>query len=111
MGLSKRLWFRVVNDILHDLSAGVSPGAVLALWLVRAGAEKTLPPDVFSTTMRTWSWILLLVVTGSVRLNYRNLSVSPEALRSKGRAALVKHAVFVSLFVASAVVAFTILQP
>ena len=86
---------------------------------MRAGAEKTLPPEVFSTTMRTWSWILLilfaalvvLVVTGSVRLNYRNLSVSPEALRSKGRAALVKHAVFVSLFVASAVVAFTILQP
>lgn len=119
MGLSNRLWFRVVNDLLHDVAAGVSPGAVLALWLVRAGAKETLPPDMFATTMRTWSWILLIlfvglvvsVVTGSVRLNYRNLNVSADAVQAKGRAALAKHAVFTVLFVGSAVAAFSILQP
>jgi putative copper export protein len=119
MGLSNRLWFRVVNDLLHDVAAGVSPGAVLALWLVRAGAKEALPSEMFATTMRTWSWILLIlfaalvvsVVTGSVRLNYRTLGVSPDALEAKGRAALAKHAVFAVVFVASAVAAFSILQP
>src|SRR5450759_921918 len=118
MGLSNRLWFRVVNDILHDLSAGASPGAVLALWLVSSGARKTLPADVYTTTMATWSWILLilflalvvLVVTGSIRLNYRTLGVSEDALPAKGRAAMAKHAVFVLVFIASASVAIMLLQ-
>jgi hypothetical protein len=118
MGFSNRLWFRVVNDILHDLSAGVSPGAVLALWLVSSGARRTLPADMYRTTTAGWSWILLvlflalvvLVVTGSMRLNYRTLGVSEDALPAKGRAAMAKHAVFVLVFIVSAGVAIGLLQ-
>ena len=119
MKLSDRLSFRVVNDLLHDVTAGVFPGAVLALWLVRKGAAATLSPDAVATMVRSWSWIVLLlfvvivvfVVTGSMRVSYRTRNISAEALQAQGRSAMIKHAVFVLVFVYATVVAFTVIQP
>lgn len=119
MSLSKNVWFRGVNDSLHVLSAGLVPGAALAASMARRSAQATLDPVVFSGLVQSWTWILLvvlialvvLVATGAVRLSYRTLNVVPEALPAKGRAALVKHAVFFALFVYSTVVAFMVVQP
>ena len=119
MKLSDRLSFRVVNDLVHDVTAGVFPGAVLALWLVRRGASAVLGPDALSTMIRGWSWIVLalfivvvvFVVTGSIRVGYRVRNISPEALQAQGRSAMIKHAVFVLVFVCATVVAFSVIQP
>ena len=119
MPLSNRVWFRVVNDFLHDMAAGLGPGAVLALRIVSDHARATLAPEVFADLVRSWSWVVLvlflalvvLLITGAVRLNYRTLGVRDDALAAKGRMALIKHAAFVLLFVAAVVEAFILLNP
>jgi len=119
MTLSKMPWFRVAVDALHSLAAGVGTGAVLSLWLVRGGARTVLDPLAFAGLTRSWTWILLilllslvvLVVTGAIRLGHLTAGVEPEAVNAKVRAALVKHLLFMSIFIGSAVAAFTLLQP
>jgi len=118
VALSERLWFRVINDSLHDLSAGAGPGAVIGVWLARNGARATLDPAGFASLGRTWTPLLfvlflalaILVVTGAVRLSYRTLGTAPDALAGKGRTALIKHALFVAVFIASTAVAFSLIQ-
>jgi putative copper export protein len=118
MAISEQLWFRVINDSLHDLAAGVGPGAVIGLWLVRDGARATLEPPVFAGLTQTWASILIvlflaltvLVLTGALRLTYRTIGVKPEALASRGRAALIKHALFVSIFIVATAAVFSMLQ-
>ena len=119
MGVTDRLSFRIANDLVHDVTAGVVPGTVLALWLVRAGAKGTIAPAELSTLVSSWSWIVLLifvavvifVVTGSIRISYRTRNIRPEALKAQGRSALIKHAVFVLVFVYATVVGFMVIQP
>lgn len=119
MGLTDRSSFRLVNDLVHDVTAGIVPGAVLSLWLVRNGAKASLGPAVLSTLVGSWSWIVLVVfvamvvfiVTGSVRLAYRSHHVSLHAIKAQGRSALIKHAVFVVLFVFATLMAFIVIQP
>jgi putative copper export protein len=119
MALSDRLSFRVINDLVHDITAGVFPGAVLALWLVRNGARATLAPEAVSSLAQSWSWIVLVlfvalvlfVVTGSIRVSYRLHNIRTEETAAQGRSALIKHVVFILVFVYAAVVAFSVIQP
>ena len=119
MGLSDRLTFRVVNDLVHDLTAGIVPGAVLGLWFVRNGAKATLSPVDFASLVSGWSWIVamifaalaIFVITGSIRISYRVRNIKDSALAAQGRAALIKHAAFVIVFVYSAAMAFALIQP
>ena len=119
MGLTQRLWFRILNDLVHDVTAGVVPGAVLALWLVRNGAKTTLNPTDLSALAQSWTWIILavfvalavFVVTGSIRISYRTRNLRADALQSQGRAVLIKHAVFILLFLYATVMAFVLIQP
>ena len=118
MRLSTMLWFRVANDLLHDLTAGVVPGVVLALWMVRNGAKTALAPEATATLITSWSWIVfviflaivVLVVTGAVRISYRTRNIREDAMHAQGLSAMIKHAVFVAVFVYATVVAFGILQ-
>jgi hypothetical protein len=119
MAISDKLTFRVVNDLLHDLTAGVVPGAVLALWMVRNGAKAVVTPVELASMVESWSWIVgllfaavvVFVVTGSVRISYRTRNLSEAGLQAQGRSALVKHAFFIAVFVYAAVVAFSVIQP
>jgi hypothetical protein len=119
MGITQRLWFRVLNDLVHDVTAGVVPGAVLALWLVRTGAKATLNASDLSALAQSWTWIVPLIfgalvifaVTGSIRLGYRTRNLRPDALQAQGRAALIKHGVFILLFLYATVMAFVVIQP
>lgn len=114
MGLTRMVWFRVVNDILHDVAAGLVPGTALALWLVRGGATSVVDPSTLATLARGWTWFVLvlfvalavLVATGGVRVVYWSSTIKPEDQTSRGRSALVKHALFVALVVYAAVVGF-----
>lgn len=119
MALSDHISLRVVNDMVHDLSAGLVPSQALALWLVRQNAQTALQPDAFATLVHGWTWIVLvifialvlLIVTGSIRLNYRLGNIREDATARQGRAALIKHAVMVTVFVGGVVLAFMAIQP
>ena len=117
MGLTHRLWFRIVNDVVHDLAAGAWPGAVMALWIARSVARGSVPSDVYAVVQRAWSGIPLimivalavLVATGGVRLYYRGFGLPGELLKARGRAALIKHAVFTTVFLVATVIGFAML--
>jgi hypothetical protein len=119
MGGRAGLWVRALNDSVHVLSSGVTPSAALTVWLIRQGALSVLAPGVFPELVRTWPVLLaipffalvLLLATGFVRLGYRTVDCVPEALVAKARAATVKHVVFVTLYVISAVALFVLIQP
>lgn len=112
--LSQR-WFRIVIEVLHDLAAGAWPGAVLAFWLARDRVIG-LDPEALDATVSAWSsvfWImgvsaLLLLVTGLVRASYR-IGTPSAVLEARTRTPLIKHAVFVSVFVYATVVAIRLL--
>jgi putative copper export protein len=103
------------NDIVHDLSAGLWPGAAAALWLIRSRTDH-LPGGVLSASLPAWPSVFLimlvalaaLVVTGAVRLNYRSSALTAGTQRT--RTVLVKHTVFTLVFIASTVVAFRSIQ-
>jgi putative copper export protein len=118
MGAAVKTWSRAINDILHDLAAGVWPGAVFALWMVRRTATSALGSQAMSSALaRSWTWILAVmlaalvvqVATGGARLFYWKAPVDPSQVRKKGRVAGAKHAVFVLIFVIAAVEAFALL--
>jgi hypothetical protein len=119
MALSDHISLRVLNDIVHDLSAGVVPAQALALWLVRQGATPALAPDALAALVRGWSWIVavivvamvLLVITGSIRLSYRTRNLRGDAVATQSRAALIKHGVMVALFLGGVVLAIMAIQP
>jgi len=112
-------WLRAVNDLIHDVMAGLVPGAVLSLWLVRGAAQTSLDPVAFGTLVRGWSWIVfvilgalaMLALTGAIRTGHRSVSVSPRAKASQFRAVLTKHAVLVTVFATSIAAAFVAIRP
>ncbi len=116
--MSRWLWFRTVVDFVHVISAGVGPGAVLALWLVRNGAVGTLSASALLDLQRSWTWVLLilfaalvlLIATGAIRLGYWDRMIRPESRSARARGALIKHALFVALFVYASVMAVAILN-
>jgi putative copper export protein len=97
-------WLRIANDIVHDLSAGLWPGAAVAVWLVRRGAEAGLTSATVNVSPIAYGAVFpvmvaalaALVVTGLVRLGYRGVRGSPKTLV---RTVLIKHAAFSSVFI------------
>ena len=113
-----KTWLKAINDIVHDLAAGVLPGAVLALWVVRGHLASVVGAQAASDMARSWTWILTImlaalvvqVATGGARLLYWKAPLAPEKVQAKARIAGAKHAVFVLVFVGAAVAAFMLLQ-
>jgi hypothetical protein len=115
---ARPLWVRTLIDSLHALSAGATPGAAAALWVVRSGAQPVLDPAVFPNVVDTWTpvlWVpvisvVLLVITGLVRLPHRTTHVEPEARRPRARATLIKHASFVAILIGSSAFMISLMQ-
>jgi hypothetical protein len=111
------VWTRAAVDSLHVLSAGATPSAAVVLWMVRTGAQAKLDAAAFGTLAGTWGAVLVvpfvalvvLLATGFVRLGYRTVNCVPEAISEKSRSAVVKHVVFVTLYVASVVALFLLI--
>jgi putative copper export protein len=112
------LYVRATNDIVHDLAAGLWPGAVLALAVMRGGLAGTARPDRLPVVLEAWYgvfWLAALAVaalvfTGAVRLRYRTMGIEPSSLPGRGRAATYKHVVFVSVFVLALAAAVVMLR-
>jgi hypothetical protein len=115
---ARPLWLRTLIDSLHALSAGATPGAAAALWVVHTGALAVVDPTVFPNVVDTWTPVLwvpvisvaLLVITGLIRLPHRTAHVQPEARRPRGRATLIKHAFFVATLLGSTAFMISLMQ-
>ncbi len=116
---ARQLWLRTLIDALHSLAAGLVPGAAAALWLVRTNAQAALDPVALANLVRTWTPVLLvplcaivlLVVTGLMRLSHHTVDVPSKAMGPKSRAALAEHAVFVLLLASATTLIFSLIQP
>jgi hypothetical protein len=119
MRITDSLAFRAVNDLVHDLMAGLVPGAVLSLWLVRSAAEVSLDPQALATLVRGWSWLVLVMfgalavlgVTGVIRTGYRGRNIREHAMGVQSRSSAIKHVVFVTVFVTATVTGFMVIAP
>lgn len=94
---------RMFNDFVHDISAGLFPGAVAAVWALKT-AIATVDPGRAGLVRQAVGgvWFILagalacLVVTGIFRLGYWRLNVREGFLETKGRTAVIKHMAFVA---------------
>ena len=108
---------RTANAVVHDLAAGLWPGAVLALWIAHAGAADFAPAGTTAPIRVAWSGIYAIlflelaiqVVTGLIRLRHRGLGVSTEALAAKNSVAQAKHVAFAAVLLAATVGAVVLL--
>jgi putative copper export protein len=114
---TERPTVRIVNDFFHDVAAGLWPGAVLALWSVHQNITRTTPAALVSArgAIASAIWVLflaviILVVTGTLRISYWDAPIRPESRSAKQRMILIKHAAFVTLLVASSLFAWLTLR-
>jgi len=116
METAKNPYFRSIVEFIHDIAAGVFPGAVWFAWMLRRSMETSSPDAVGELARASMSlWVILLVAlfaiaaTGAMRLVYWKLNVREGALDSKKRLILIKHTLFVALMLVSVWVMTTLL--
>ena len=117
MHLTSRPSVRIVNDFLHDVASALWPGTVLAVWTLRTVLlSAPMSPLALHSRMLLATWVLgvsllVLTVTGTVRLNYYELNLRSGALAAKHRMVLIKHAAFAALLVLSTAWFWYLLPP
>lgn len=99
---------RIANDLLHDLAAGVFPGAVGGAWLVRGVLEAMDPGKGAVVTLASgplWGvcfvGLAVSISTGLLRLRYWRLNVRSGFFESKKQMAATKHILFVFVLLLS----------
>ena len=98
-------YVRVTNNFLHDMATGTW-AACLAVLLVLSGRLAGMPAEAASAlgdAMVLVLWILVgalvvVTVTGAVRLAYWRAQTAPVELAAKRRALVVKHVVFLVVY-------------
>lgn len=116
MAIASNVYARTAIDFVHDVSAGLFPGAVLSAWLIRGRFVSASPDSLEALAKASTSlWIVLfvalaaIIVTGAIRLSYWKLNVRSGFMEAKVRMAQIKHAAFVLVTIASIVVMFSLL--
>jgi len=95
--------WRIANDYVHDMCAGLFPGAVAATWIVKGAmdaAEQGGGAAVRAASGGVWFVLVgalsLLALTGTLRLRYWRLNVREGFIPTKARMAAIKHFAFVA---------------
>jgi putative copper export protein len=96
---------RITNDFLHDLATGTWFGAIIILIVMsqRLGDLPPLAADALTDSARVVVWLaitalLVIGVTGGLRLRYWRKDTAPDDVATKRRALWVKHAVFAVVY-------------
>lgn len=95
-------YVRVIVEFVHDIAAGVFPGAVWFAWMIRDRMEVAAPealPSLGRASSSLWliliAALLAIAITGGFRLAYWRLNVQEDALEYKRRLIWMKHTAFV----------------
>ena len=98
-------YVRITNNFLHDMATGMW-AACLAVLLVLAGRLAGMPAEAASAlgdAMRLVFWLqvgalVVVTLTGALRLLYWRRETAPEDLAAKRRALIVKHIAFLAIY-------------
>jgi hypothetical protein len=115
MAIINNFYIRAAMEFVHDISAGLFPGAVLAAWMIRRNLELSSPAalrELEKASTGLWLVLLaaaaLLVLTGAARLRYWQLNLRAGTLGAKRRSIQLKHTAFVLLLIGSVALTFTL---
>jgi uncharacterized membrane protein YGL010W len=105
---------RITTNFIHDMSTGTWAACVLVIWVL-ARQSVGVPAeaaDALAAASLTVFWLLLvslvgLTVTGILRLYYWRADTSPELLKAKRSALIVKHIAFLVIYGAGTVWAWS----
>ncbi len=105
----------IVNNFFHDLASGMWAASVLVIWLLRTRLPG-LPPEAaaaIADVMHTMFWLVLgsllvIFVTGGIRLRYWRKQGTADELPYRRRALLVKHVLYLVIYGAGTVWAWVL---
>ncbi|MDZ4168585.1 MAG: hypothetical protein U1E26_02860 [Coriobacteriia bacterium] len=102
-------WIRLTNNWLHDVSSGLWAACVLVIWVLQQQKEAlgaSAGPEFVGALLDVqwiifWLLVAALVVialTGGVRLAYWRAQTPPEEMGAKRPALIGKHIVFLVVY-------------
>lgn len=105
MGVLNSVYVRTANDVVHDIGASVAMAFPIASAIVRrAGldapaesAELAFSRIALTLIAVAAAALVVIVATGGVRIRYASLGIRSNYVPVRARAALIKHAVFVTV--------------
>lgn len=117
MPSDSRRYGRIVNDFVHDLTTGSWAAGVLVLWMLSARlpgmpaeAAAALRDAMDAVWWLTLGSFIVVNATGGLRMRYWRDDTAPEDMAAKRKALLVKHAVFLLVYGAGTVWAWTLVR-
>lgn len=98
-------YVRITNNFLHDMATGTWAACVMVL-VVLSGRLDAMPAEAaiaLGDAMVFVFWLLVgalvvLTLTGAVRLFYWRAQAAPDELAAKRRALIVKHVAFLVIY-------------
>lgn len=112
----ENVYVRITNNFLHDMATGTWAACLAVLLLLRSRLDG-MPAEAATAlgdAMTLVFWLLagalvVLAVTGAVRLVYWRQQASAEELSAKRRALLAKHVAFLAIYGGGTIWAWTLL--
>lgn len=95
----------IVNNFLHDLSSGLWAASLLVIWrldVLRTGMDAAaaaalaiVSRELFGALLAS---LLVIFVTGGIRLRYWRKQGTADELQYRRRALIVKHVVYLVVY-------------
>lgn len=114
-------WMRLINNWLHDVGTGLWAACVLVIWVLQ-DQKDSIPeagPPVYAALFQA-QWMIfglliaalvVIAVTGAIRLLYWRRETLPEELSSKRPALIGKHVAFLVIYGGGTVWAYLLFAP
>jgi len=98
-------YVRITNNFLHDMATGTWAACLLVLWSLdrQLASLSTEAQDALRTSMELVFWLLVaalvvLTVTGALRLFYWRGTTPAQERAAKQRALIIKHVAFLVIY-------------
>jgi putative copper export protein len=109
-------YVRITNNFLHDMATGTWAACLLVLWVLDREAEG-MPAeavDALAAAGQVVFWLLVgalvvVIVTGAIRLVYWRQQTPPEERGPKRRSLIIKHVAFAIIYGGGTWLAWTLL--
>ena len=109
-------YIRITNNFLHDMATGTWAACVMVIWILQ-GETAGMPLDASNaveSAMQSVFWLLVgalvvLTVTGALRLFYWRAQTPADERIAKRRALVFKHVAFLVIYGGGTVWAYGLL--